>query len=109
MPSGLMGTIYTQSDSGFMENPYFEKLADFSCVMWICGGFAPRGPSALLATKKASIGIKTSHLAIPRIMGQKLRIFTKYLFFIFFAFHGSKSGVLGQKTGGFECFGPGVR
>ena len=43
-----MGTIYTQSDSGFMEDPYFEKLADFSCVMWICGGFAPHGPSTLL-------------------------------------------------------------
>jgi hypothetical protein len=70
-----MGTIYTQSDSGFMENPYFEKLADFSCVMWICGGFAPRGPSALLATKNASFGIKTCHLAIPRIMGQKIADF----------------------------------
>ena len=75
MPSGLVGTIYTQSDSGFMENPYFEKLADFSCVMWICGGFAPCGPSALLATKKASFGIKTCHLAIPLIMGQKIADF----------------------------------
>jgi hypothetical protein len=73
-----MGTIYTQSDSGFMENAYFEKLADFSCVMWICGGFAPCGPSALLVTKKASFGIKTCHSAIPRIMGQKLRTFKKY-------------------------------
>ena len=44
-----MGTIYTQSDSDFMKTPYFEKLADFSRVMWICGGFVPRGPSALLA------------------------------------------------------------
>ena len=26
VPSGLMGTIYTQFDSGFMENPYSEKL-----------------------------------------------------------------------------------
>ena len=104
-----MGTIYTQFDSGFMENPYFEKLADFSCVMWICGGFAPRGPSALLATKNASFGIKTCHSAIPRIMGQKIADFYKISIFYFFAFHGSKSGVLGQKTGGFECFGPGVR
>ena len=109
MPSGLMGTIYTQSDSGFMENPYFEKLADFSCVMWICGGFAPCGPSALLATKKASFGIKTCHLAIPRIMGQKIADLKNIDFFYFFAFYGSKSGVLGQKNGGFECFGPGVR
>ena len=83
MPSGLMGTIYTQSDSGFMENPYFEKLADFSCVMWICGGFAPRGPSAPLVTKKASFGIKTCHLAIPRIMGQKIANFYKISIFLF--------------------------
>ena len=109
MPSGLTGTIYTQSDSGFMENPYFEKLADFSGVMWICGGFAPCGPSTLLATKNASFGIKTCHLAIPRIMGQKIADFQKNRFFYFFAFHGSKNGILGQKNGGFECFGPGVR
>ena len=109
MPSGLMGAIYTQSDSGFMETPYFEKLADFSCVMWICGGFAPCGPSALLATKKASFGIKTCHLAIPRIMGQKIANFLQISIFLFFAFHGSKNGILGQKNGGFECFGPGVR
>ena len=37
-----------------MKNPCFEKLADFSCVMRICGELAPCGPSALLATKKAS-------------------------------------------------------
>ena len=109
MPSELTGAIYTQSDSDFMENPYFEKLADSSCVMWICGGFASCGPSALLATKKASFGIKTCHLAIPRIMGQKMRTFRKIDFLVFFAFYGSKSGVLGQKNGGFECFGPGVR
>ena len=30
VPSGLVGTIYTQSNSGLMETPYFEKLADFS-------------------------------------------------------------------------------
>ena len=93
-----MGTIYTQSDSGFMENPYFEKLADFSCVMWICGGFAPRGPSALLVTKKASFGIKTCHLAIPRIMGQKLRTFKKYRFFYFLPFMGQKVVFWVKKT-----------
>ena len=79
-----MGIIYPQTDSGFMENPYFEKLADFSGVMWICGGFAPCGPSVLLATKKASFGIKTCHLAIPRIMGQKLRTFEKNNRFLYF-------------------------
>ena len=105
MHSGLMGTIYTQSDSGFMGNPYFEKLADFSCVMWICGGFAPRGPSTLLATKKASFGIKTCHLAIPLIMEQKLRTFKK---FIFLPFMGPKV-VFGSKDGVLGCFGLSVR
>ena len=105
-----MGTIYTQSDSGFMENPYFEKLADFSCVMWICGGFAPRGPSALLATKNASFGIKTCHLAIPRIMGQKnCGLLEKSIFFVFLPFMGQKVVFWVKKTVVFECFGPGVR
>ena len=92
-----MGTIYTQSDSGFMENPYFEKLADFSCVMWICGGFAPRGPSALLATKNASFGIKTCHLAIPRIMGQKIADFVEKSIF-FLPFMGQKVVFWVKKT-----------
>ena len=109
MPSGLMGTIYTQSDSGFMENPYFEKLADFSCVMWICGGFAPRGPSALLATKKSLIRNKDMPFGNPPHHGTKKCGLLKNIDFLFFAFHRSKSGVLGQKNGGFECFGPGVR
>ena len=100
MPSGLVGTIYTQSNSGFMENPYFEKLADFSCVMWICGGLAPCGPSALLATKKASFGIKTCHLAIPLIMGQKLRTFQKIDFY-FLPFMGQKVVFWVKK----RCFG----
>ena len=98
MPSGLMGTIYTQSDSDFMENPYFEKLADFSCVMWICGGFAPRGPSALLATKNASFGIKTCHLAIPRIMGQKIADFKKICLLFFLPFMGQKVVFWVKKT-----------
>ena len=62
-----------------MENPYFEKFADFPFVMWICGGLAPCDPSALLATKRASFGKKTCHLAIPLIMGQKLRSFKNVL------------------------------
>ena len=98
VPSGLVGTIYIQLNSHFMETPCFEKLADFSCVMWICGGFAPCGRSTLLATKNASFGIKTCHSAIPRIMGPKIADFLKISFFIFLAFHGSKNGILGQKT-----------
>ena len=105
-----MGTIYTQSDSDFMETPYFEKLADLSCVMWICGGFASCGPSALLATKKASFGIKTCHLAIPRITGQKIAGLLQNIdFLIFLPFMGQKVVFWVKKTVVFECFGPGVR
>ena len=81
-----------------METPHFEKSADFSVCVWICGGFAPCGPSALLATQKASFAIKTCHLAIPLIIEQKLRTFEDI---DFFTFYGSKSGILGQK----RCFG----
>ena len=45
----------------------------------------------------------------PPHHGTKIADFYKISIFLFFAFHGSKSGVLGQKTGGLECFGPGVR
>ena len=47
--------------------------------MWICGGFAPCGPSALFATKRPK-SKKECHLANPLIMGQRLRIFQKYRF-----------------------------
>ena len=40
VPSGLMGTIYTQSDSDFMENPYSEKIGWFILrhvdMWWFC-------------------------------------------------------------------------
>ena len=33
MPSGLVGTIYSQLNLSFMETPYFEKkMAEFFCV-----------------------------------------------------------------------------
>ena len=89
-PAGLVGTVYTQSNSDFMENPCFEKLADFSRVMWICGGLAPCGPSVLLATKKASFGMKTCHSAIPRIMGQKSAQTFTNRFLIILPFMGQK-------------------
>ena len=97
MSSGLVGTIDTQSSSDFMENPYFEKLADFSYFMWIFGGLAPCGPSALVATKKASFGIKTCHLAIPPIMEQKSQTFLKKSIH-FRNYYGQKVVFFGQKT-----------
>ena len=67
----------------------------------------PCGPSALLATKKASFGIKTCHLAIPLIKGQKIADFQKIDFY-FLPFMDQKV-VFWVKNGVFECFGPGVR
>ena len=77
--------------------PCFQKLADLFYVMWICGGFAPCGPSALLATKKASFGIKTCHLAIPRIMGQRIADFKKKIDFLFFCLSWVKKWCFGSK------------
>jgi hypothetical protein len=76
-----------------MGNPYFEKLADFSCVMWICGGLAPCGSSALLATKNASFGMQTCNSAIPR----KKCGFSKYQY-IFLPFMGQKVVFWVKKT-----------
>ena len=53
--SGLVGTIYTQFNSGFMKNPYFEKVADFSSVhvdMWWIG---PMWPKCAFGDKKGLI------------------------------------------------------
>ena len=51
-------------------------------------------PNALLATKKASFGIKTRHLAIPLIMGQENADFFKKLIFISFFSTFSRSKVV---------------
>ena len=60
-----------------------KKSPIFPVSMWICGCFAPCGPSALLATKKASFGIKTCDLAIPLIKGPKLADFENFILFYF--------------------------
>ena len=44
----------------------------------------------------------------PHYGTENCRLLKKSIFY-FLAFHGSKNGILGQKNGGFECFGPGVR
>ena len=71
------------STRGFMENPYLERLADFSYMhvemWWIC----PMWPSTPLATKRASLDEQPCRLAIPLIMGQKIADFLKKTFFIF--------------------------
>ena len=102
VPSGLVGTIYTQSNSSFMGNPYFEKLADFSYVMWICGRVAPCGPSALVATKKASFANKRHAVwQSPLSWDKKLQTFKKLTFFYFLLFVGQKVVFWVEK----RCFG----
>ena len=110
MPGGLVGTIYTQYNAGFMETLILKKLANFSHVMWICGGFAPCGPSALLATKKVLFEKKkTCHLAILLIMGQKKCGILKISIFDFFSRIIGPKVVFWVKNGVFECFGLSVR
>ena len=77
-----------------MENPYFEKLANFGYVVdWRHVAkvrfWRPERPHS----KK-----KTCRLAVPLIIGQKCGLF-KISIFLFFGFYfsGSKRGVLGQK------------
>ena len=55
----LVGTIYTQSNSGSTwvswKTLILKNWPIFPVCMWICGGLAPCGPSVLLATKKGPI------------------------------------------------------
>ena len=66
--------------------------------MWICGGLAPCGPSALLVTKKDSFG-KEDNLAIPHILGPKIADFSKE--YCFYPFIGQKVVFWVKK----RCFG----
>ena len=80
MPSGLVGTIYTQSKSGFMENPYFEKLADFSYVMWMCGGLAPWSapcPKCAFGDQNGLIRKKVMPFGNPSYHGTKIADFQR--------------------------------
>ena len=98
MPNGLVGSIYTQF-KGVMENPYFEKLADFSHVHVDMKWIGPMWPKCTFGDQKELIWKKkTCRLAIPLVMRQKIASFSKNIEFYFFTFDGSKSGVLGQKT-----------
>ena len=65
-------------------------------------------PKCAFGDQKGLIRNKDVPFGNPPHHGTKNCRLSKNIDF-FFAFHGSKSGVLGQKNGGFECFGPGVR
>ena len=95
---------------GFEGKPLFWKIGRFS--LYACGN----GVDLPHLAKRAfhdQIGPnvqKAMLLGSPSHHGTKNCGLLKNIdSFFFFAFHGSKSGVLSQKNGGFECFGPGVR
>ena len=88
VPSGLVGTIYTHSNLGWMENPYFEKLDDFPYMHVEMGWICPMWPSAPLATKRAPIGKKPCRLAVPLITGERIGSFLHVVFSTFFRAHG---------------------
>ena len=62
---------------------------------------APCGPSAFLATKKASFGKKTCRLAILLIAGPKVADFSKNIVLFYFTFVGQKGVFWVEK----RCFG----
>ena len=67
-------------------------------------------PKCAFGDQKGLIRNKDMPFGNPPHHGtKKMRTFRKIDFVLFFALCGSKGGVLGQKNGGFECFGPGVR
>ena len=67
---------------------------------WACGGFAPCGPSALLAKQKGLIRNKDMSFGNPPYHGMKIADFQKISIFIFQFlwvkkwYFGSKNGVL---------------
>ena len=94
-PAALWGPSTPNPSQVSWKTLALKKWPFSPCDMWICGGLAPCGPSALLATKKASFQINPCRLAIPLIMRQKnADLFEKTFFYLY----GSKSGILGPKT-----------
>ena len=80
VPSGLVGTIYTQSNSRFRENPSFEKIGRFFLCTCGCGGLAqvrfwrPKRPH-----------LERSHVVwqSPSSWDKKLQTFQKNVNFFF--------------------------
>ena len=105
--SGLVGTIYTQSNLGFMKPPYFEKLADFSYVHVIMWWIGPMWPKCAFGDQKGLIR-KNRHAVwhSPLIMQNVCGLLKQSIFFLFLQVKRrcfrSKSGVSG-------CFGPNAR
>ena len=108
-----MGTIYTESVNATQVSWKTLVLKNWPIFPASCGHVVdwPYVTQVRFWRPKikASFGIKTCHLAMPLIMGQKKCGLLKSIDFLFFTFYGSKSGTLGQKNRGFECFEPSVR
>ena len=108
VPSGLVGTTHTDSNSNLMEDPCFEKLADFPLchvnIKWI----GPCGPSALLATKKGLIRRKDMPSGNPPDHGTK-KIGPKNDFLFYLNPFWVKKWYVGSKNGALGCLGLSVR
>ena len=109
VPSGLVGTIRTQSNLGFHENPYFEKNGRFfSCAS--CGYVVDLPHVAQVRFWRP----KRPHSEESRVIWQspsswdkKLRIFKKEVSFFYFLW--VQKWCFGSKNGVFGSLGPGVR
>ena len=87
-------------------DPYFEKMGPFflrHVDMWWIG---PMWPKCAFGDQKGLIWKKKHAIwESPLSWDQKLRTVKKNRFYLI-AFYGPKSGILGQKTVFFGCFGP---
>ena len=83
-----------------METPYFEKIADFSCVMcmdiwWFC----PMWPKCAFGYQKCLIHHNDMSFGnSPHHDTNKMQTFCKMSIFSFFTFYGPKSGILGYDS-----------
>ena len=102
-PAVLWGAIYTQFNSGVMETPFFEKLADFFLRACGCVVNLPHVAQVrFLQPKRPYFDQKACRLAIPLIRDKKLQTFQKASIFFFYLLcvkrgcFGSKNGVWGN-------------
>ena len=108
--SGPVGATYTKSTSGLMENPCFEKLADFSLrhvdMWWVC----PMWPKCAFGDPKCPIRNKDMPFGNPPHHGTKNCGLLKNIdFFVYFYLLYVKKWCFWSQNGVLECFGPGVR
>ena len=81
VPSGIVGTVYTKSSLGLMENPNFEKLANFPSMHVEMGWVCPILQSTPFATKLAPMCKKAMLFGSPPHQGLKNCGFSQKIFF----------------------------